>query len=357
MQSTKYESFLSLVRLGIGHHNDGIPKELDWRFIQTLAERQGLYAVVLDGIERLPSEKRPPQELLLEWIGEVLQSFEYRCDAYKNTIAELAGYYNSHGYKMMVLKGYACSLNWPKPEHRPCGDIDIWQFGDYKKADEAISRKRGIKVDNSHHHHTVFNWGEFMVENHYDFVNVYDYSSSKELEVIFKELGKDDTHFIKICGEKVYLPSPNLHALFLLRHTISHFASTNINLRQVLDWGFFVERHTKEVDWEWVLDILEKYHMREFYNCICAICIEDLGFDAIIFPEFKCKLAIKEKVLDDILSPKYGTKKIENVFGRLLYKFVRWHGNAWKQDMCYEESRWSAFWKGILYHLLKPKSI
>lgn len=48
---------------------------------------------------------------------------------YLQAVASLAGFYNAHGYKMMVLKGYACSLNWPRPEHRPCGDIDIWLFG------------------------------------------------------------------------------------------------------------------------------------------------------------------------------------------------------------------------------------
>lgn len=47
---------------------------------------------------------------MLEWIGEVLQGYEYRYELYKCVIAEMANFYNSHGYKMMVLKGYACSL-------------------------------------------------------------------------------------------------------------------------------------------------------------------------------------------------------------------------------------------------------
>lgn len=149
----------------------------------------------------------------------------------------------------MILKGYACSLKWPKPEHRPCGDIDIWLFGKQKKADELIAKEKGIKVDTSHHHHTVFFWRDFMVENHYDFVNVHGLKSSAQLEKIFKALGEDNSHFVDVYGEKVYLPSPNLHAIFLIRHMVSHFAAAEITLRQVLDWGFFVEKHTKEIDW------------------------------------------------------------------------------------------------------------
>ena len=197
------EAFLTLVRLGIGNKVIALPQKVDWAKVREFAEQQGLYAIALDGVEKLSTGLRPPHELLLEWIGEVLQRYEYRYDAYKQTISEMAGFYNSHGLKMMVLKGYACSLNWPKPEHRPCGDIDIWQFGKQKEADTAISRERRIVVDNSHHHHTVFNWGDFTVENHYDFINVYHHKSNAELEKIFKKLGGDDTHCVKLNGSDV----------------------------------------------------------------------------------------------------------------------------------------------------------
>lgn len=196
----------------------------------------------------------------------------------------------------MVLKGYACSLDWPKPEHRPCGDIDIWQFGKQKEGDSLLESEKIIKIDKSHHHHTVYERRGFTVENHYDFVNVHGYKSSTELEKIFKELGQDDTHFVEIKGAKVYLPSPNLHALFLIRHMVSHFAAAEIKLRQVLDWAFFVEKHTKEIDWEWLLDIINKYHMMDFFNLINAICVDDLGFAADIFPTVQFLPELKERV-------------------------------------------------------------
>ena len=350
-------SFLSLVRQGIGHHKDAVSPEIDWQAIETLANQHGLAAIVIDGIEQLPDASRPPKEVLLQWIGETLQNYEYRFELYQRTIAELAGWYNAHGYKMMVLKGYACSLNWPKPKHRPCGDIDIWLFGKQKEADALLAKERGIKVDESHHHHTVFDWQGFSVENHYDFVNVYAHKSSAELEKIFKELGLDDSHYVEVNGEKVYLPSPNLHALFLLRHMVSHFAAAEISLRQVLDWAFFVEKYTKEVDWGWLLSVLTDYHMMEFFNLINAICVEDLGFGVDIFPSVQFLPSLKDRVLNDILEPEYTAAEPKGLFKRLVYKFRRWQGNAWKQKMCYGESRWSAFWSGIWAKILKPASI
>ncbi len=351
------EAFLFLVRLGIGNYSGILPQEVDWSAVQELATQQGLFAIALDGVEKLSAEQRPPQEILLEWIGEVLQGYEYRYDTYKRTIAEVAGFYNSHGLKMMVLKGYACSLNWPKPEHRPCGDIDIWLFGKQKEADSAISREQGIEVDNSHHHHTVFNWGEFMVENHFDFVNVYHHKSNAELEKIFKELGEDDTHYVKVNGTDVYLPSPMLHTLFLLKHMVNDFTSLSVNLRQVLDWAFHIKRYGKEIDWTWMLSVIDKYHMTDFFNTINAICVENFGFDASMFPRVQYNPFLKDKVLADILNPKYSYEEPKYLIQRLVYKYKRWKGNSWKHELCYNESMCSAFWSGVLGHLLKPASI
>lgn len=343
--------------MGIGHNFVPIPPNTDWKAIEKLSIQQGLSAVVLDGIACLPEEARPPKELLLQWIGNTLQSYEYRYELYRRAIAELAAWHNMNGYKMMVLKGYACSLNWPKPEHRPCGDIDIWQFGKQKEADRGLSKDKGIRIDNSHHHHTVFYWRDFMVENHYDFINVYHHKSSAEVEKILKRLGEDDSHFVEVYGEKVFLPSANLHALFLLRHAMSEYASSCIHVRQVLDWAFFVEENGKDVDWDWLLGVLDKFHMREFFNCINAICVDDLGFSATIFPYVQYLSAMKERVQSDIISPEFTATEPKGFLPRIIYKYRRWKANGWKHKLCYKESMWSAFWSGVWNHLLKPASI
>ena len=359
MKLDNRQVFLSLVRLGVGHYAEPLPLGVNWNSIQYLAIQQGLYAIVLDGIEKLPENVRPKQELLLEWIGEVLQSYEYHYETYMKTIAELADFYNSHGFKMMIIKGYACSLDWPKPEHRPCGDIDIWQFGDYKSADSCVAKDKKVEIDSSHHHHTVFYWGDFMVENHYDFINVHHHKSNAEFETILKSLAENDDYYVEVSGERVYLPSPNLHALFLLRHAMMEFASTGINLRQLLDWAFFVEKHGKEIDWEWIENVLKEFGMMKLYNIFNAICVEELGFEAHIFPYIQYNPFIKDCVLNDILYPKYDNMDAHqsNIFCRLIFKYRRWKGNAWKRELCYGEDSRGSFWNGVWGHLLKPASI
>ena len=361
MQSSK-ENFLALVRLGIGHSAGILPVTYKWDEIQALANAQGLFAVVVDGVEKLSDDQKPPKPVLLQWIGEVLQGYEYRFELYRRIIAEMAAFYNEHGFKMMVLKGYACSLDWPKPEHRPVGDIDIWLFGKQAEADAALEasvkvQDPSFKIDSSHHHHTVFEWQGFTVENHYDFVNVHTRKSSAELEKIFKSLGEDDSYSVEVLGEKVYMPSPNLHALFLAKHMVSHFTGANITLRQVLDWTFFFEKHSSQIDRDWLIKMLKDFHLDEFMNCINAICVDELGFDAKIFPFVQFNPEIKSRVLNDIIHPEFEAASPKQLIPRLIYKFRRWQGNAWKQRLCYNESRWSAFWTGIWAKILKPASI
>jgi len=358
-----YDIFLSLIRLGIGHQPViKLPTIQNWRAIKQMADEQGLTAVALDGIDLLSSHNQRiaddmPQTLRLEWIGEVLQNYERRYKAYENAVVSLAQFYNQNGIKMMVLKGYACSLDWPKPEHRPCGDIDIWLFGRQKEADFILKKENDIKIDKTHHHHTVFYWDNFMVENHYDFINVYGHRNSKMLEAIFKELGKDDSHFSSVNGDKVYMPSPNLHALFLMRHLVAHFVSVNITLRQVLDWAFFIKAHGKEIDWEWLESAFKEFHFEEFANCINAICVGDLGFPVTIFPKVQFKPDLKERVFVDIRRPEFGEKEPDSYIRKLIYKYKRWHGNRWKHELCFNENRLSSLGRSLWGHLLKPHSI
>ena len=364
--------FLSLIRQGVGKESGCIyVPQIDWIALKALTDMHGLSAVILDALntEGTNITGTMPVQMKLEWIGEVLQNFA-RYASYEKAIGSLAGFYNQHGYKMMVLKGYACSLDWPKPEHRPCGDIDIWLLGQQKEADAllessefrdesvgSVDAVKRIKVDNSHHHHTVFEWQGFTVENHYDFINVHHHKSHVEFEKILKQLGEDDSHSVEVNGEKVYLPSPNLHALFLLKHLMMHFASEGITLRQVVDWGFFVEKHGKDVDWNYVLDVLDQFGMRQMFNIINAICVGDLGFDVAYFPTVQFDPKLKDRVVNEILAPKYSASVPKNIFIRLAFKVRRWRDNEWKHQLCYRDSMWSAFWSGVWNHLLKPSSI
>lgn len=353
------KSFIALVRLGINKPVVCIPNVFNWQSIYTFASEQGLLAIVLDGIDRVPEKLRPPQVVMLQWIGEVLQNYESRYVDYEKAIGELAGFYNSQGLKMMVIKGYGLGLNYPNPKHRPCGDIDTWNFGKQKEADTILAKEKGIEIDNSHRHHTVFEWNGYMVENHYDLLTVDANKTNMILESILKECAMSDSNYVEIEGEKVFLPSANFNALYLLRHMLMHFVGTNMNIRQLIDWGFFWEKFGDKVDKERLCDLLEKHHMANFFNIINAICVEDLGFQASVFPSVQYNSFMKDRVLEEIFQPEFDWTKAhnKNTFKRVLFKFKRWKGGAWKRKLCCGEGPLESFVWSVRSHLMKPSSI
>lgn len=91
--------------------------------------------------------------------------------------------------------------------------------------------------------------------------------------------------------------------------------------------------------------------MTDFFNCINAICVENLCLEASIFHGVQFNPNLKEKVLADILTPEY---EVEAGFKN---KFKRWKGNRWKHQLCFKESMWTSFWHAVWGHLQKPKTI
>lgn len=359
--SANQEFFLQIVRKGIGNDSPDrrvVSNSIDWNSLETLAANQGLSAVLVDGVEKLPESQKPPKPILLQWIGETLQGYEYRYELYCRTIAEMAAFYREHGCKMMVLKGYACSLDWPRPEHRPCGDIDIWQFGKQKESDALLTREKGINIDQSHLHHTVFYWRDFMVENHYEIVDTLSSRSNAKIEKLFKQLAMDDKHAVEIYGEVVNLPSPDFHALFLLRHAILHFTVDEMSLRHALDWGFFVKQNGSKVNWDWLLSVLDEYRMRDFFNTLNAICVEDLGFEPAAFPyNPEVEPGLKERVLEDLLATHELDEEPKRMLKRVVFKYHRRKVRAWKHDLCYRESMWSHLLSSLWLHIRHPEMI
>ena len=167
-----YIYLLTLVRLGIHSEVDLelTPTDVNWQNVYNHAVEQGVVAIAWDGYSQLYEAGMVTvdmdKQVKKQWIGMVIQSYEWKYPTYRATIGHLASLYAKHGIKMMILKGYGLSLNYPIPSHRPCGDVDIWNYGEYKRADKALNGDLGIEIDNSHHHHTVFHFEGQMFENH-----------------------------------------------------------------------------------------------------------------------------------------------------------------------------------------------
>lgn len=367
LNDNTWTALLALVRLGMGHSTAQetareLPVVIPWEEVEEAAARHRLSAIVTDGILALENEgllegRGPDMEIHDRFVVRTLQHYELKYEDYTKALARLAKFYDQNGFRMMILKGYGLSLNYPVPSHRPTGDFDIWTFGRHAEADAALEKLRHVRIDRSHHHHTVFYTRGYMVEHHYDFIEVYSHRSNARFEKILKEWAPQDPLRIEVMGAPVWLPNPDFNALFLLRHAASHFAAVEIMLRHVLDWGTFVTANYDSIHWDRVLKVLKQFGMTQFMACLNAICIEDLGFDASRFPTLPADPDLKRRILQDIEVPEFDEPAPEGLLPVIRFKFRRWKANEWKQSLVFHENRFQLLLTQTWSHIIKPSSI
>ena len=310
--------------------------------------------MILDAMESLPSELRPNNPLLLKWIGQTMM-MERMYAKHKEQIAALAGLYKQHNIRMLLLKGYGCSLCYPKPEHRPTGDIDIYLFGRQEDADQIIEKELGITVHREYHKHSTFDFNGVEVENHAKFIDDVSHKSNIRFEQILMRTLKEYPS-IECPIDNVLLPSPTFNALFLLRHTGEHFASNEITLRHILDVGLFFRHYHSDIDWIFVTRVYESERMQAFFNGIATVCVEYIGIAPECFASddghhtYIKDLPLAERILSDVFAEKerlpMSTSGVQTARQKMNYfigKTRRWWRNRWKYKLVYNESLVESF--------------
>lgn len=344
------ESVISLIRAIVNAQDVRLKADVCWAKVMEEATREGVQGLCFDTLELLPAEQRPEKVILLEWLGQVV-GMERLYDGHRRAIDALSCFYQQNGIKMMLLKGYELSQYWPMPNHRPVGDMDIYLGSCWQQADKLVSERLGIRIDDGHEHHTCFTFRGVSVENHYDIVNTKVNESSRELEALFKRIATFDKP-LKMEKGVIYLPSPTLNAIFLIRHLGQHFAGAEATLRQLLDWGFLMQHKHENVDWELVISTLKKVGIYRFFQQINAICVDYLGFPESSFPRIEREAALEERIFRDILSPEFSEEKPKgNTFRVICFKTRRFFANRWKRELVFREGIWSQLWYGSIAHL------
>ena len=342
------QQLVQLIRISITGRPEPFLSKIDWTEMMHYSSKQGVLGVAFGAIEHLPEDDRPHIDFIMDWMRQItyLESINKK---HKDVISEIASFLHKHDIRMLLLKGYGLSIFWPKPDSRPIGDIDIYTFGKWEETDKLICQKLGIKSKTSHHKHSELHYKGKAIENHYEFLNVHAHRSTAEIEeVLHEELNAYPDKEIP----NLYYPSARFNALYLLRHSGEHFASTSMKLRLVLDWAFFVKANT--IDWQWLLETLDRVGMKTYLAVLNAICIRHLGFPSTLFPNLPVDDALVERSLNDILHPEVEREKHSNLFREIFYRFRRWWKNGWKNQMVFKEKRWQLLLTQMWSHVLKP---
>ena len=266
--------FLYLLRLGIGPESPNQEmydfNSCDWESLLSVARKHTVHSILLDGIERLAPESRPPKETLLHWIGQTMQE-EQRYAVQSKTAAKLAERLQSDDIRTYVLKGQVVAECYPKPEHRESvdldcflapadGEADVWEKGN------AIVENSGYRVERGYYKNSSWFLPGLMVENHRWLTPFRGNKRLEALERLLQEMLRKDAGTSRFKGTCLYRPPVMVSALFLMEHAYSHFLHEGLTWRLVLDWMMFSQRHQEEIDWTQLQKWIDRFGFRKFYN-------------------------------------------------------------------------------------------
>ena len=205
---------------------DGTP---DWQEVYRLATEQSVLGLILAGLEH--SDVKPPQMLLLQWIGEV-QMIEQRNKEMNTFIAELIENLRESDVYAILVKGQGVAQCYEKPFWRCSGDIDLLLSNDnYQKAKSAlipIASEVANEDETTKHQALIIN--EFDVELH----EKMPFSLSKRVEEGIDEVLNDlfcrgNVRSWDCNGTLVFLPSPDNDVILVFTHFLHGRFATGVD--------------------------------------------------------------------------------------------------------------------------------
>lgn len=231
------------------------------------------------------------------------------------------------------------SLNYPDPQKRFGGDIDVFTFKhgtDFSKPEnnmthkfDTLFEKLGTEIKDVNPKHSGFKYKGMPIENHRTFLDV----DSKYVKVPDAE--KMNTYLMKHLspkqkvlpmGTKILVPSKEFNTVFMAYHSMTHFIGGGINFHHLADWAVLIHKFGLNIPQEVNGTALEK-----FMYAMTNLSNKYLGTKVNV-PENK---KLEDAVFDKILDPtnKYNDRNIpkpntKNPLKILNYKYAKLKAEA-----------------------------
>ena len=319
--------FFRLIRSGAGLGAAPVSDTADtavtpgsWERIYRMAADHGLSAVMWDGICRLPAAQQPPRETRIRWALSA-EKLEERYRHQQQTASKLAARFSEEGLRMLLLKGLGLSRDYPLPEHRECGDIDIYLYGQSDKGVRVL-HEIGAHLYFDVPKHSEYVWDGVLIENHRTILNVRRNRTERELNaVLVRLLEKEGTHGL---APGIQAPRATFNAIFLIRHAAVHFQKEGIVLRHLCDWACFLTRHWDEIDHALFRTAMEDYRMDRFADLMTAAAVEYLGAEV---PGPECEAGMLGRFMEEVLTL---SPMPDKPLPRLLRKLSGPYRNRWR---------------------------
>ena len=277
------KAFFELVKAGLWADVEttdlgsrGFTEPVDWNKVYELVEEQSVVGLVLAGIDWFKVHDLRftiPQEVLLQWIGEV-QMIEQQNKAMNVFVAKLIEKLRKNDVYAILVKGQGIAQCYDKPLWRASGDVDLLLSEDnYQRAkkiliplaDEVEQEYKSFK-----HIGMTLN-GEYVVELH----GTLHSRLSKRIDRGVDEAQNDvffggSVRSWQNGNTQVFLPRADEDVIFVFTHILHHFYIEGIGLRQICDWCRLLWTYRSKLDLRLLESRIRKMGLisewKAFYN-------------------------------------------------------------------------------------------
>lgn len=301
IQDSIQKQFLELVRAGLFPDKaarivvHGLA--VDWDGIYRLAEEQSVVGLVAAGIDSLPASERPPQEVVLQFVGGSLQ-LEQRNRAMNDFIAKLISELRKQGVYTLLVKGQGVAQCYDKPLWRACGDVDLLlSDSNYEKAKEIlVPLASDVETEYTHFKHQGMTIEGWVVELHGTQHSRLSARVDRMIDGVQRDIFYGGQVRSWLNGKtQVFLPAPDNDVIFVFTHILHHFFFEGIGLRQICDWCRLLWTYKDSLNHDLLESRLRKAGLMTEWKAFAAFAVDWLGMPVEAMPLYSADAHWKKK--------------------------------------------------------------
>ena len=272
---------------------DAVP--LNWGELLSLANDHAVTPLMYSGVRQVPGV---PQNVF-DLIERLAVRSTIQADRSGQIQSEVLQKFQEHGIHAVVLKGTSLAMNYPHPEVRLTGDIDVLVApADLDKCGEVLLQA-GYTLEKVSGIHACYRSRQVLIEVHQA---VSRYPETPKGEYTRALMQSALAHVRTGClGQHEFpmLDEP-FYTLALLSHMEKHMGTTGIGLRQLCDWATAVCTLSAD-EGARLLPVLEKCGLLKYAQVLTAVCQRYLRMPECAWMP-ACSDDLAAQVMDDILS-------------------------------------------------------
>ena len=306
---TEHEKvFFSILRSALWGTPIEVPEDFtQWSAVMRLAKIQALMGLVGDVLlTRSEIRETLPTKFVVR-LQEIPMTSVGMHSQMNMTLQLIVKNLRNHGVDPVLLKGQGLARNYPTPELRQCGDIDLYVgVQNYAKSYEILKNivseiddQSCLDSDEKHYHASV---GNIMIEVH-RYADIHSSSTFNKIYQEYARIGLSEGLIpIQFSDMVVNTPADNFNAFYVFNHMWHHFMHGGVGLRQLCDWSVFLHSRAGSLDLDYLSSLLSKMKLMKPWKVFGCIAVDYLGLPKDDFPFYESKYHNKaSKTLERIM--------------------------------------------------------